>query len=60
MRRLAASVLVLFGVSLVIFRTLKMVPGDAAYVLAGPNASAQEIEVVRKSLGLDRRCRSST
>jgi ABC-type dipeptide/oligopeptide/nickel transport system permease component len=53
-RRLAASVVVLFGVSLVIFGTLKLVPGDAAYVLAGPNASADEIEKVRQSLGLDR------
>ncbi|HEY3064116.1 MAG TPA: ABC transporter permease [Chloroflexota bacterium] len=53
-RRLAASVVVLFGVSLVVFGTLKLVPGDAAYVLAGPNASAVEIEQVRQSLGLDR------
>ena len=52
-RRLAAAVVVLFGVSLVVFLTLKMIPGDAAYVLAGPNASAQEIELVRQSLGLD-------
>jgi peptide/nickel transport system permease protein len=52
-RRLAASVLVLFGVSIVVFGTLKLIPGDAAYVLAGPNASAQEIEAVRQSLGLD-------
>jgi ABC-type dipeptide/oligopeptide/nickel transport system permease component len=52
-RRLAASVLVLFGVSVVVFGTLKLIPGDAAYVLAGPNASAQEIEAVRQSLGLD-------
>lgn len=52
-RRLAAAVLVLFGVSLVVFGTLKLIPGDAAYVLAGPNASAQEIETVRQSLGLD-------
>ena len=53
-RRLAASVVVLFGVSLVVFGTLKLVPGDAAYVLAGPNASAAEIEQVRQALGLDR------
>ena len=52
-RRLLASVIVLFGVSLVVFLTLKIIPGDAAYVLAGPNASAQEIEAVRVSLGLD-------
>jgi peptide/nickel transport system permease protein len=51
---MAASVLVLFGVSVVVFGTLKLIPGDAAYVLAGPNASAQEIELVRQSLGLDR------
>src|SRR5512132_4155834 len=53
-RRLAASLVVLFGVSLVVFGTLKLGPGDAAYVLAGPNASAAEIEQVRQSLGLDR------
>src|SRR5579859_6746147 len=50
---MAASVIVLFGVSIVVFGTLKLIPGDAAYVLAGPNASAQEIELVRQSLGLD-------
>jgi ABC-type dipeptide/oligopeptide/nickel transport system permease component len=50
---LLAAVLVLFGVSIVVFGTLKLVPGDAAYVLAGPNASAAEIEVVRQTLGLD-------
>lgn len=54
LRRLAASALVLFGVSVVVFLTLKLIPGDAAYVLAGPNASAEEIERVRQSLGLDR------
>jgi len=53
LRRMAASVMVLFGVSVVVFGTLKLIPGDAAYVLAGPNASAQEIELVRQSLGLD-------
>ena len=52
-RRLLASLIVLFGVSLVVFLTLKIIPGDAAYVLAGPNASAQEIAAVRVSLGLD-------
>lgn len=52
-RRLAASALVLFGVSIVVFGTLKLIPGDAAYVLAGPNASAQDIEAIRQSLGLD-------
>jgi peptide/nickel transport system permease protein len=45
---------VLFGVSSVVFLTLKLVPGDAAYVLAGPNASAEDIERVRQSLGLDK------
>ncbi len=52
-RRILASVVVLFGVSIVVFLTLKFIPGDAAYVLAGPNATAQEIELVRQSLGLD-------
>src|SRR5438046_10570483 len=50
-RRLAASVVVLFGVSIVVFLTLKLVPRDAAYVLAGPNASAGGIERVSPSAG---------
>jgi peptide/nickel transport system permease protein len=45
---------VLFGVSIVVFLALKLVPGDAAFVLAGPNASAEDIERVRESLGLDK------
>jgi peptide/nickel transport system permease protein len=51
---MASAALVLFGVSIVVFLTLKLIPGDTAYVLAGPNASAQEIEAVRQSLGLDK------
>jgi peptide/nickel transport system permease protein len=51
---MAASIVVLLGVSIVVFLTLKAIPGDAAYVLAGPNASAAEIEQVRQALGLDR------
>ena len=53
---LAAAVVVLFGVSVVIFLTLKLIPGDAAYVLAGPNASAQEIEAVRQFLRREGTC----
>ncbi|WP_309066121.1 ABC transporter permease [Microbacterium sp.] len=40
-------------VSLLTFLMLRMVPGDPARVLAGPRASAETIERVRSSMGLD-------
>lgn len=52
-RRLLALVPVLFVVSLVTFFLLDLTPGDAAHVLAGPNASLEEIQQVRVREGLD-------
>jgi peptide/nickel transport system permease protein len=52
--RLLATVPVLVGVSVVVFLTLKMIPGDAAQVLAGPQATREQVELIRQSLGLDR------
>jgi peptide/nickel transport system permease protein len=52
--RLLWIIPVLIGVSLLVFGIMKMVPGDAAQVIAGTDASADEVEVIRRSLGLDR------
>lgn len=52
--RSLAAVPVLIGVSLVVFLTMKMIPGDAAQVLAGPQATAEQVRLIRESLGLDR------
>ncbi|HLW48558.1 MAG TPA: ABC transporter permease [bacterium] len=52
--RLLATVPVLLGVSIVVFLTMKMIPGDAAQVLAGPQATQEQVALIRQSLGLDR------
>ena len=45
--RLVAVIPVLFGVSIVIFLLMKLIPGDAAQVLAGPSATRDEVELIK-------------
>lgn len=54
LRRLAGAAPVLALVGLFAFLILQLVPGDAAVVMAGPSASAADIEAMRATLGLDR------
>jgi len=51
--RLVSAIPVLFGVSVVIFLLMKLIPGDAAQVLAGPSATREEVEMIREDLGLN-------
>jgi peptide/nickel transport system permease protein len=51
--RLVSTIPVLFGVSIVIFLLMKLIPGDAAQVLAGPSATRDEVELIRQDLGLN-------
>lgn len=53
-RRLTALIPVLLVVSLVVFGILRLAPGDPAAVIAGNNATAQDIANIRAELGLDR------
>jgi peptide/nickel transport system permease protein len=53
-RRLMALVPVLLVVSLVVFLMLRLAPGDPAAVIAGNNATEQDIAKIRSELGLDR------
>ena len=53
-QRLAMSVPVLFGVLLFGFLLLQLVPADPAAIVAGPTASPELVEQIRKDLGLDR------
>jgi ABC-type dipeptide/oligopeptide/nickel transport system permease component len=53
-QRVFISVPVLLGVLLIGFLLLQVVPTDPAIILAGPTASAGEIEAIRQQLGLDR------
>ena len=53
-RRLFHIVPVLFGVTLITFSLLHLIPGDPAQILAGADASAKDIEALRKVMGLDK------
>ncbi len=53
-RRLAQGVPVLFGVSLLVFAMVHLVPGDPVSIMLGENPSATDAEVLRNQLGLDR------
>jgi glutathione transport system permease protein len=54
MRRLAAMVPILVVVSVVVFMFLHLIPGDPARIVAGPEATQQDVENTRSLLGLDR------
>lgn len=53
-KRLISTIPVLIGISLLLFFMLRMLPGDPAQVLAGQMATPQEVENIRRQLGLDR------
>jgi len=53
-KRLLAVIPILFGVSIVIFLFLQLVPGDVAATLLGPRATEAKIAAIRTELGLDR------
>src|ERR687895_1528568 len=52
-RTLLLSLIPLFGVSVLIFLMLRVLPGDPAGVLAGLDASAEQVDRLRAELGLD-------
>lgn len=54
LRRLAGTVLVLLAVSLVIFAALDVIPGDAAEAMVGDTASREQLDALRRNMGLDR------
>ena len=53
-RRLLATIPVIGMVALFVFLMLRLTPGDPAAVLAGDNATTEQIEGIRQQLGLDR------
>src|SRR5512137_1716456 len=54
LRRLLYMTPILFGVSVVVFLLLHLVPGDPARLVAGPDATKEDVEIIRSSLGLNR------
>jgi len=53
-RRLWQMIPILFGVSLGAFAFLHAIPGDPARLLAGPDATLEDVRAVQSRLGLDR------
>ncbi|GAA0342469.1 ABC transporter permease [Bacillus carboniphilus] len=53
LRRLLMLIPVLFGVSIVIFFTLRIIPGDVALTILGTDATPQALAQLRKDFGLD-------
>jgi peptide/nickel transport system permease protein len=52
-RTLLLSLITLLGVSVLIFLMLRVLPGDPARVLAGLEASQEQVDRIRSQLGLD-------
>jgi glutathione transport system permease protein len=53
-RRLTGTVPVLLAVTVFVFLFVHLLPGDPARLVAGPDASPQDIAAVRADMGLDR------
>lgn len=53
-RRLLGMIPTLLIVSIVIFLFVRMIPGDPARLVAGADASIQDVQAVRMELGLDK------
>ncbi|NML46114.1 ABC transporter permease [Ramlibacter sp. G-1-2-2] len=52
-RRLLQAVPVLVGVSVAVFLMIHLIPGDPAEIVAGQMATREDVENVRRALGLD-------
>jgi peptide/nickel transport system permease protein len=53
-RRLGLAVITLFGVVLAVFLLTRVLPGNPAYVKAGPYAKPEQIERIEREMGLDK------
>jgi len=53
-RRLLAAVPVIVMVAVVVFAMLRLTPGDPAAILAGDDATSEQLEQIRQSMGLDK------
>lgn len=51
-RRILSSIFVLFGASIVIFAIIRIIPGDPVALMLGETATPEQIETVRRNMGL--------
>jgi len=54
LRRLLATIPVMLVVAIMVFLMLRLTPGDPAAIIAGDNANADQVALIRAKLGLDR------
>lgn len=54
LRRLAQMIPVLFGITLVVFALLQLIPGDPVQTMLGLQARPESVAALRQELGLDR------
>jgi peptide/nickel transport system permease protein len=52
-RRFLWMIVVVIGVSIVVFGLIHITPGDPAQIMLGPNAGIEEVQALRRQLGLD-------
>lgn len=56
--RLLLSLFVVWGALSIVFVAVRVIPGDPALLMAGPQGSRQEVEAIRHRLGLDQPLRA--
>ena len=54
LKRLATFVATLLAASIVVFLVLEVLPGNAAQMMMGPDASPEAVHALAVKLGLDR------
>ena len=54
LKRIALMILLLIGMSFIVFGSMYLAPGDPASMVAGPSATEEDIANIRVSLGLDK------
>jgi peptide/nickel transport system permease protein len=53
-KRIGASLLIVFGITLVSFMLSFLIPADPVAMIAGRNSTAEQRQIIRHELGLDR------
>ncbi len=59
-KRFLRLLLTVFIISTLIFFVIRIIPGDPALIIAGVDASAEDIQIIREKLGTDRSLPCST
>jgi peptide/nickel transport system permease protein len=52
-RRLLSSVVILIALAFATFMLVRLIPGDPALILAGPDATSEQLAKIRHDLGID-------